>query len=162
MTLAELQSLDAGYRFTPDDGVTFPWRDRGVRIPTLQAVYRSSRTGPINIEIKGERPGTEAAVWRTIEAVEGRARTLVVTDSGRLINRFRAASAGMVRDGSLHAGEFTIFRLLSLLRLSRCTRLPSRPCSHPTPTRGSGSSPGGLVRAGPQVRAPGRRVDDRR
>ena len=33
-TLAELQSLDAGYRFTTD-GREFPWRGKGIKIPTL-------------------------------------------------------------------------------------------------------------------------------
>ena len=33
-TLAEVQALDAGYRFTATDG-SHPWRGRGVRVPTL-------------------------------------------------------------------------------------------------------------------------------
>ena len=121
MTLAELQSLDAGYRFTLDDGVTFPWRDRGVRIPTLEEVYREFPDRPINIELKAEGPGTEAAVWRTIEAVGGEPRTLVVADSAGAINRFRAASAGKVATAA-SLREFAIFRLLSVLHLSRLYR----------------------------------------
>ena len=30
MTLEQVKQLDAGYRFTPDDGATFPWRGKGV------------------------------------------------------------------------------------------------------------------------------------
>src|SRR5262245_46925820 len=37
-SLAELQSYDAGYRFTADGGRTFPFRNQGVRIPTLDEV----------------------------------------------------------------------------------------------------------------------------
>ncbi|MFO7259590.1 MAG: glycerophosphodiester phosphodiesterase [bacterium] len=38
LTLAELQRLDAGYRFTPDGGRTFPYRGQGLRIPTIDEV----------------------------------------------------------------------------------------------------------------------------
>jgi glycerophosphoryl diester phosphodiesterase len=38
-TLEELQSLDAGYHFTPDGGKTFPLRGQGVRIPTIAEVF---------------------------------------------------------------------------------------------------------------------------
>jgi glycerophosphoryl diester phosphodiesterase len=41
LTLAEVQDLDAGYRFTPDDGKTFPFRDKGIRIPTLAEVFEA-------------------------------------------------------------------------------------------------------------------------
>ena len=146
MTLAELQSLDAGYRFTPDDGVTFPWRDRGVRIPTLQAVYREFPDRPINIELKAEGPGSEAAVWRTIEAVGGEPRTLVVTDRAGAINRFRTASAGMVATGA-SMREIAIFRLLSVFRLSRLYRASFQALQPPETYKGIRIVTRGLVRA---------------
>lgn len=52
MTLAELKRLDAGYRFTTDGGKTFPYRDRGVRIATLEEVLATFPQMPINIELK--------------------------------------------------------------------------------------------------------------
>src|SRR5918995_6178568 len=64
MTLAELKRLDAGYRFTRDGGKAFPYRGEGIRIPTLEEVYDEFTEVPINVEIKGERPGIEEAVWR--------------------------------------------------------------------------------------------------
>lgn len=38
MSLDELRELDAGYRFTRD-GTTFPYRGKGVRIPTISEVF---------------------------------------------------------------------------------------------------------------------------
>jgi glycerophosphoryl diester phosphodiesterase len=38
MSFAKLRSLDAGYTFTADDNVTFPYRGLGVQIPTLSEV----------------------------------------------------------------------------------------------------------------------------
>src|ERR1051326_4129378 len=37
-TSTELSAVDAGYRFTPDGGASFPWRGRGCGIPTLREV----------------------------------------------------------------------------------------------------------------------------
>jgi glycerophosphoryl diester phosphodiesterase len=52
MTVAQLQSFDAGYRFTPDGGKTFPFRDRGVTIPTLAQVLEQLPEIRITIEVK--------------------------------------------------------------------------------------------------------------
>ncbi|MEX2181222.1 MAG: glycerophosphodiester phosphodiesterase family protein [Gemmatimonadaceae bacterium] len=51
-TLAELHALDAGACFTPDGGRTFPWRGRGVRIPTLEEALADAPTLPLIIELK--------------------------------------------------------------------------------------------------------------
>lgn len=51
-TLAELQELDAGYRFTPDGGKTFPFRGQGIRIPTIEEVLAALPTMPITVEVK--------------------------------------------------------------------------------------------------------------
>ncbi len=52
-TLAELQRFDAGARFTPDGGRTFPWRGRGVRVPGFdELVDALPRHLPLIIELK--------------------------------------------------------------------------------------------------------------
>jgi len=43
-TVQELQSLDAGYRFSPDRGLTFPWRPRASRFPHWKRCTRPFRT----------------------------------------------------------------------------------------------------------------------
>ena len=117
MTLRELQELDAGYRFTLDGGATYPWRGRGVRIPTLEDVYRTFPDRPINIELKGQRPGIEEDLFRVIEAVGGQDRTLVVTDRRAPIRRFRRAARGTVATAA-SIEEFAVFMILTLLHLS--------------------------------------------
>lgn len=67
LTLAEVQSLDAGYRFTADGGKTFPWRDQGVVIPTLDEVLTEFPGVPLLIEFKQSAP---ALVERVIDVVE--------------------------------------------------------------------------------------------
>ncbi|HET9950050.1 MAG TPA: glycerophosphodiester phosphodiesterase [Longimicrobiales bacterium] len=54
MTLAELRSLDAGYRFQDLDG-GYPYRGKGVVVPTLEEVLRACPSVWINAECKDER-----------------------------------------------------------------------------------------------------------
>jgi glycerophosphoryl diester phosphodiesterase len=121
MTLAELKRLDAGYRFTRDEGGTFPCRGEGIRIPTLEEVYEEFTEVPINVEIKGERPGIEEAVWRIVEEAGAEDRTLVVSESTPIIRRFREVSGGRVATATSSA-ELISFYLLSRLGLSRSAR----------------------------------------
>eukprot|EP00245_Coleochaete_scutata_P006332 TRINITY_DN2070_c0_g1_i1.p1 TRINITY_DN2070_c0_g1~~TRINITY_DN2070_c0_g1_i1.p1 ORF type:complete len:314 (-),score=56.78 TRINITY_DN2070_c0_g1_i1:225-1031(-) len=40
LTLDEIRSLDAAYKFTPDGGETFPYRGKGHQVPTLEEVLK--------------------------------------------------------------------------------------------------------------------------
>ena len=52
LTLAQIQDLDAGHTWTPDDGVSYPFRGQGLRIPALVEVLIAFPTVRMNIEIK--------------------------------------------------------------------------------------------------------------
>ena len=56
MTLVQLKKLDAGYGFTPDGGKTYPYRGRGITIPTLQEVFDALPDKTFNIEPKQAEP----------------------------------------------------------------------------------------------------------
>ncbi|HXG85816.1 MAG TPA: glycerophosphodiester phosphodiesterase [Pyrinomonadaceae bacterium] len=56
MTLDRLKRLDAGYRFSPDGGKTFPLRQSGVTIPTLREVFTAFPAMRFNIEPKQSAP----------------------------------------------------------------------------------------------------------
>ena len=52
-SVAELQRLDAGARFTRDEGKSFPWRGRGVRISTFDEIIDAlPRSLPCIVELK--------------------------------------------------------------------------------------------------------------
>jgi len=52
-SMAELKELDAGSRFTPDGGRTFPWRGRGATVSTFDEVVESlPHDLPCIIELK--------------------------------------------------------------------------------------------------------------
>jgi glycerophosphoryl diester phosphodiesterase len=116
MTLGEVKRLDAGYRFTSDGGRTYPYRGEGVKVPTMEEMYRQFPDVPINVEIKGKRPSIEKAVWYIIEGAGAEERTLVVSEDLGTIRRFRKVSSGRVATASSSA-ELTSFWLLSRLRL---------------------------------------------
>ncbi len=52
MTFAELRTYDAGYDFTSDDGMTFPYRGMELVVPTLEEVLDAFPDVPYVIEIK--------------------------------------------------------------------------------------------------------------
>jgi glycerophosphoryl diester phosphodiesterase len=52
MSLSKIKSFDAGANFTRDSGRTFPWRDRGVTVPTFDEVVDTVRDVPMIIELK--------------------------------------------------------------------------------------------------------------
>jgi glycerophosphoryl diester phosphodiesterase len=72
LTLAQLRRLDAGFRFTPDLGGTFPWRGRGIVIPTLDEVLSVFPSTPIIVEIKTEYASPETLRLLLRHGAEGR------------------------------------------------------------------------------------------
>jgi glycerophosphoryl diester phosphodiesterase len=134
-TVPELQRLDAAYRFSADGGLTFPWRAKGVRIPTLEALYQAFPDAPFNIEIKGRRSGIEEAVFTQIEAAGATARTLVVSDSRGTISRFRRVSQGKVATASSTV-ELLIYWLLHVLHLGSLYEPPFQALQAPEKFKG--------------------------
>lgn len=116
MTLREVQDLDAGYRFTPDGGETYPYRGWEVRAPELGEVFRRFPEHRVNIDIKEEQPGIEAAVLETIVEAGAGDRALVVSEVPAVVERFRELSGGRVSTGASQR-EIEVFYCLSRLRL---------------------------------------------
>lgn len=55
ITLEELQQMDIGWRFSDDNGTTYPFRDRGFRVPTFVKLLNSMPSDTrISIELKDE------------------------------------------------------------------------------------------------------------
>ena len=56
LSLKRIKQLDAGYDWTNDGGNTFPFRGKGIDIPTLEEVLEEFSGIRMNIEIKGWHP----------------------------------------------------------------------------------------------------------
>lgn len=63
MTLDEIRRLDAGNAFTPDRGHSFPYRDAGVRVPTLNEAAAATAPLPMIIEVKSRAAGVALGDW---------------------------------------------------------------------------------------------------
>ena len=121
MTLADLRRLDAGHRFSPDRGSSFPYRGGGARVPRLAEVYDEFPGAFLNIEIKEAQPGVEEAVLRVIRAAGAEGRTLIVSNRHGVIRRFRRLSGDNVPTGASRR-EITGFYLWSRSRLEGLCR----------------------------------------
>ncbi|MGH9942370.1 MAG: glycerophosphodiester phosphodiesterase [Pyrinomonadaceae bacterium] len=66
LTLAELKKLDAGYRWSPDGGKTFPLRGRGITVPTLEEVFTALPDMRFNLEPKQETPSLVKPLCRAL------------------------------------------------------------------------------------------------
>jgi glycerophosphoryl diester phosphodiesterase len=56
MTFAEIQQLDAAYRFSTDGGQTFPYRGQGITVPALEELFKKYPSMRFGIEIKQTPP----------------------------------------------------------------------------------------------------------
>jgi len=106
LPLATVERLDAGYRFCAPDG-TYPYRDRGLGVPTLAALLQAFPGVPLNIEIKQKDPPIEAAVLATLDRFAARERTLLAAEDAVIVGRIRAAAPDMLT--SFSAAEVAEF-----------------------------------------------------
>jgi glycerophosphoryl diester phosphodiesterase len=121
MELEEIQRLDAGYRFSPDGGRNFPYRGRGVRIPTLTEVYASFPEARVNADIKEAQSGAEEAVLRVIRSAGAEERTLIASTEHAVVRRFRRISRGRIATAASRR-EIAAFYVLSRARLGALAR----------------------------------------
>lgn len=86
--LARLRAADAGARFSLDGGRTYPWRDRGVRVPLLAEVLEVTADLPLLIEIKA--PQAQGAVRRVLLEHRAAGRCVVAAAEAVALEAFRA------------------------------------------------------------------------
>lgn len=108
-TLADLKHLDAGFRFSPDDGATFPFRGQGVEIPTLREVIDAFPGIPLIVEIKQVDPPLEPMLRDVLHEMRAGENALVFSLDQRPINRFRALGTGL--STGMGPGDGARFRL---------------------------------------------------
>ncbi len=120
LTLAQLKALDAGYRFTPDDGATFPYRGQGITIPTLLEVYQAFPDMLINIEIKDDDVHAAERLAEVIEQAGAVDRSIV----GSFHRDPARAIRPLLPDVATYADpdETRVFYFLSLVGLRRLHR----------------------------------------
>lgn len=89
LTLAEVHRLDAGYRFTAKRDRTFPYRGRGITIPTLREILIRFPGLRLNLDIKTRDQRAMTQVWEIIQRYDLADRVLVGSLYAANIRYFR-------------------------------------------------------------------------
>ena len=89
LTLAEIKALDAGYDWSEDDGQTFPYRDLGITVPTLEEVFTAFPDYRMNIEIKQVEPSITEPFCQMIRDHQMENQVLVGSFNQEVVNEFR-------------------------------------------------------------------------
>ncbi len=89
-TLAELKKLDAAYRWTPDNGRTFPLRNKGIVIPTLAEVFNAFPQTKMNLEIKDPRSSAIRSLCRLIREQHMTEKVMIASFDAGSLREFRA------------------------------------------------------------------------
>lgn len=111
LTVAELQRLDAGYRWTADAGQTFPFRGHGIVVPTLRQVFAALPQARMNVEIKGNGAAMAAPLCALIRGHAMEQRVAVVAADQEPLDAFRRACPEVATGATRN--EVTRFTLLS-------------------------------------------------
>ncbi len=93
LTLAELKKLDAGYLFTKDGGQTFPFRGKGITIPTLQEIFDAFPNTTFNVEPKQAEPSVTKPLCEMIRARNMSEKVIVGSFRQTAIDEFRTECA---------------------------------------------------------------------
>jgi len=87
LTLAELKALDAGARFTTDGGKSFPFRGRGLTIPTFDEMLARYTSLPLLIEVK--IPEAARLAPPALDRHDGARRVVLDSTDARALEPFR-------------------------------------------------------------------------
>jgi glycerophosphoryl diester phosphodiesterase len=90
---AEIERLDAGYRFTRD-GQGFPYRGCGVRMPRLAALIDAFPRARFNLELKQRDPPIVDEVVALLRRARATDRFLLAAEDDALLQRVRKADPG--------------------------------------------------------------------
>lgn len=114
LTLAEVKQLDAAYHYTADQGRSFPFRGKGVKIPTLREVFQAFPAHRINIEIKEMCPGFEQKLLTLIQECSMEDKVLIAAEQHKYSQAFRPLAPQLACSASRR--EVTILFILQQLR----------------------------------------------
>jgi glycerophosphoryl diester phosphodiesterase len=89
-SLRELKRLDAGFRWSPDNGRTYPMRGKGLTIPTLAEAFAALPKIRMNIEIKESRPEVIALLCDLIRDYQKTDHVMVASFDVSQLKQFRS------------------------------------------------------------------------
>ena len=115
LSLKELKKIDAGYHWTADGGRTFPFRGKGITVPTLEEVFTALPDQRINIDMKQINPPLAAQLCEMIHAFDMVEKVMVASFSNKALRDFRQICPTVATSASRR--EVTLFFLSNLIFL---------------------------------------------
>lgn len=107
MTLGELKSLNAGYRFSSDGGGTFQFRQNGIKVPTLREVFAALPKMRFNIEPKQAAPSIIKPLCGIIHEYQMVDRVVIGSFRQGIIDEFRRECVNVATSASTaEVGQF--------------------------------------------------------
>jgi glycerophosphoryl diester phosphodiesterase len=89
LTIEAIKKLDAGYIFSTDGGQTFPFRGKGISVPTLTEIFDALPEMTFNIEPKQHAPSIIAPLCALIRERKMTAKTIVGSFNQTTLDDFR-------------------------------------------------------------------------
>ena len=117
MTLDEIKQLDAGYDWSPDSGTSFPFRDQGITIPTLEKIFQTFPDYRMTIEIKKTNGSMADPFCNLIRQYEMQDQIVVASFYDERMDEFRQVCPEVATSSAKQ--ETTTFVLLTKVFLGR-------------------------------------------
>jgi glycerophosphoryl diester phosphodiesterase len=116
-TLKDLKALDAGFNWTTDGGGNFPFRDRGITVPTLEETFAAFPNLRINIDIKQVELSLVEPLCRLIRTYDRTKKVMVASFQSKSLEEFRHRCPEVATSASTR--EISRFFLMNSAFLAR-------------------------------------------
>jgi glycerophosphoryl diester phosphodiesterase len=116
LSLAELKQLDAAYKWSNDDGKTFPYRGQGIQVPTLEDLFQKFPDMRYVIEIKLTENPIDKPLCDLLRQYNMQDKVVIASFHDEAMRRFRETCPEVATSAS--RGEVTKFVLLGKIFLS--------------------------------------------
>jgi glycerophosphoryl diester phosphodiesterase len=113
--LADLKALDAGARWSPDHGASYPLRGRALRVPTLTEVFQAFPHTRMNLELKDTRRSIPNSLCRLVQRHRMTDNVMVAGFDAGTLKKFRQLCPAVATSASFY--EAAMFFSLQGLRL---------------------------------------------
>jgi len=115
LSLAELQTLDAAYNWSPKEGPTLPFRGRGIIYPSLEEVFITFPDMRFNIDMKQSDPPIYTALCELIRKYNMQDKVVAASFSHETISEFRKLCPEVTTSGDETETRNFVFMNLAYL-----------------------------------------------
>jgi glycerophosphoryl diester phosphodiesterase len=122
LSLVELRELDAGAHFTTDECANFPFRNQGIRVPSLEEAFELLPAARFNLEIKGAEPKLVTEVVELVRSRDREALTLLTAGEDAVMASIRAE---LERTGATPALGASVSDILEFIRSAPRAQAPA-------------------------------------